>query len=90
MKVFIVGLSQQTISRVFYAVYGAVLLLALFPPLYLTVSGLRSPLILGVPFAIAYWIFDAVLLGVSLWVLYTIEGIRGELADNEAKGSDVL
>lgn len=89
VKTFIIGLRQQTISRVFYAIYGVVLLLALFPPLYLGASGLRAPVILGLPFAIAYWILDALLLGVSLWVLYTIEGIRGELVDDERKVSEL-
>lgn len=89
MKTFIIGLRQQTISRVFYAIYGVVLLLALFPPLYLSASGLRTPIVLGLPFAIAYWIFDAALLGVSLWVLYLIEGMRGELVDDERKASEL-
>jgi hypothetical protein len=31
------------------------------------------------PSPIAYWILDAVLLGLGLWGLYAVENIRGEL-----------
>lgn len=90
VRTFIIGLRQQTISRVFRCIYGVVLLLALFPPFYLFASGARQPVVLGLPFGIAYWIFDAALLGVALWVFYLIEGLRGELVDDEQKASEVL
>jgi hypothetical protein len=90
VKVFVTGLHQRTIARAFYAIYGVVLLLALFPPLYLAASGTRGPVILGLPFSIAYWILDAILLGVSLWVLYIVEGVRGELIDDGQKASELL
>jgi len=59
-------------------VYGLTLLFALFPPLYLWGSGSET-LILGIPFAIMYWIIDALVLGFALWGLYIVEDIRGEL-----------
>jgi TRAP-type C4-dicarboxylate transport system permease small subunit len=64
----------------FGLVYAVALVMALFPPAYLAASGIATP-ILGIPFAVAYWIIDALLVGLALWALYAMEDIRGELDD---------
>ena len=81
MKAFILGLSRRSIVIFFGTLYAAALLFALFPPLYLWGSGMRLQ-ILGVPFAIMYWIIDAVVLGLTLTAFYIVEDIRGELDDD--------
>jgi hypothetical protein len=78
MKDFVRGLGRRTVMAFFGAVYGVALLFALFPPLYLWGSGIDGS-VLGMPSPIAYWILDAVLLGLGLWGLYAVENIRGEL-----------
>jgi hypothetical protein len=78
MREFIRGLSRRTVVAFFGAGYGIALLLALFPPFYLGASGIATP-ILGVPFSIAYWLIDGLVLGFGLWGLYIVEDIRGEL-----------
>lgn len=81
MKDFILGLSRRSIVTFFGTLYAVALLFALFPPLYLWGSGMRFQ-ILGVPFAITYWIIDAVVLGLTLTAFYVVEDIRGELDDD--------
>jgi hypothetical protein len=65
----------------FGVVFAVALALALFPPLYLSASGSQAS-VLGIPFALAYWIIDAALLGLGLWGYYALEHIRGELDDD--------
>lgn len=81
MKDFILGLSRRSIVTFFGTLYAVALLFALLPPLYLWGSGMRFQ-ILGVPFAITYWIIDAVVLGLTLTAFYVVEDIRGELDDD--------
>ncbi|MFC7674365.1 hypothetical protein ACFQWH_14855 [Mycolicibacterium sp. GCM10028919] len=81
MKDFILGLSRRSIVTFFGTLYAVALLFALFPPLYLWGSGMRFQ-ILGIPFAIMYWIIDAVVLGLTLTAFYVVEDIRGELDDD--------
>ncbi|MDT5104155.1 MAG: hypothetical protein QOI25_1668 [Mycobacterium sp.] len=81
MKAFIQGLSRRSIVIFFGTLYAIALLFALFPPLYLWGSGIRFQ-ILGIPFAIMYWIIDAVVLGLTLTAFYIVEDIRGELDDD--------
>lgn len=81
MKDFIGGLSRRSVVIFFGALYAIALLFAVFPPLYLWGSGM-SVEILGIPFAIMYWIIDAVVLGLTLTAFYIVEDIRGELDDD--------
>lgn len=81
MKDVIRGLSRRSIVTFFGALYAVALLFALFPPLYLWGSGIRFD-ILGVPFAVMYWIINAALLGLTLTAFYIVEDIRGELDDD--------
>lgn len=81
MNDFICGLSRRSIVIFFGALYAIALLFAVFPPLYLWGSGM-SVEILGIPFAIMYWIIDAVVLGLTLTAFYVVEDIRGELDDD--------
>ncbi|OPX07902.1 MULTISPECIES: hypothetical protein [Mycobacteriaceae] len=81
MKAFIQGLSRRSIVTFFGALYAVALLFALFPPLYLWGSGSRFD-VLGIPFAIMYWVIDALVLGLTLTAFYIVEDIRGELDDD--------
>lgn len=81
MKDFIRGLSRRSIVVFFGTLYAVALLFAIFPPLYLWGSG-SSFEILGIPFAIMYWIIDALVLGLTLAAFYIVEDIRGELDDD--------
>ncbi len=81
MKDFIRGLSRRSIVIFFGTLYAVALLFAIFPPLYLWGSG-SSFEILGIPFAIVYWIIDALVLGLTLAAFYIVEDIRGELDDD--------
>ncbi|AJW38137.1 hypothetical protein NY08_104 [Rhodococcus sp. B7740] len=65
----------------FGGTYALALLFALFPPLYMWGSGIRYE-ILGIPFAIMYWLINGVVLGLTLWGLYIVEDIRGELDED--------
>ena len=81
MKDFIRNLSRRTVVVVFGGVYILALLFALFPPLYLWASGMDT-LVLGIPFAVMYWLIDALVLGLGLWGLYVVEDIRGEMDED--------
>jgi hypothetical protein len=81
MKAFVRGLGRRSVVIFFGTLYAVALLFTLFPPLYLWGSGIAFP-ILGIPFAIMYWIIDAALLGLTLAAFYVVEDIRGELDDD--------
>ena len=81
MKAFIQRVNRRSIVIFFGTLYAIALLFALFPPLYLWGSPNRFQ-ILGIPFAIMYWIIDAVVLGLTLTAFYVVEDIRGELDDD--------
>ncbi|CAN5303418.1 hypothetical protein BH11ACT7_BH11ACT7_40070 [soil metagenome] len=84
MKDFIRGLSRRSIVGFFGTLYAVALVFALFPPLYLWGSGIRVD-VLGIPFAIMYWIFNALVLGLTLTAFYVVEDIRGELDDDSTE-----
>lgn len=69
-------------NKIFALYLAALLLLALCPPLYLSISG-SSALFLGIPLPIIYWLAIAVFLGVGLWVMYLAECAFGEIPDDE-------
>jgi hypothetical protein len=81
MTSYIQGLSRRSIVAFFGTLYAVALVFALFPPLYLWGSGSRFD-ILGIPFAIMYWVIDALVLGLTLAAFYVVEDIRGELDDD--------
>jgi len=81
MTSFIQGLSRRSIVAFFGTLYAVALMFALFPPLYLWGSGSRFE-IFGIPFAIMYWVIDALVLGLTLTAFYVVEDIRGELDDD--------
>jgi len=78
MKDFIRGRSRRSIVISFSPSMPSRWLFALFPPLYLAGSGIRTP-VLGIPFSIMYWVLDWAVLGLGLWGFYHVENIRGEL-----------
>ena len=84
MKDRVRALSRRSILTFFGTLYALALLFALFPPLYLWGSGISFE-ILGIPFAIMYWIIDAVALGLTLTAFYVVEDIRGELDDDSVE-----
>ncbi|MGF7243979.1 inner membrane protein involved in colicin E2 resistance [Pseudomonas oryzihabitans] len=61
--------------------FFALLLMAVFPPFYLSVSG-STQLVLGVPLPIFYWILIAVLLGVGVTALYLVESANGDIPED--------
>ncbi|KPW74175.1 hypothetical protein ALO78_100133 [Pseudomonas amygdali pv. ciccaronei] len=65
-------------NLVFGLYFFALLMMALFPPFYLKVSG-STALVIGVPLPIFYWILIAVLMGLGLWMLYVVESLLGEI-----------
>lgn len=67
-------------TLVFSVYFFLLLMMALFPPLYLSISS--SPVIVfGIPLPIFYWISIAVLMGLGLWVLYIVESMTGEIPE---------
>lgn len=84
MTAFIKRLERRSIVTFFGTLYAVALVFALFPPLYLWGSGIRYE-ILGIPFAIMYWIINALVLGLTLTAFYIVEGIRGELDDDSTE-----
>ncbi|MGE2736989.1 hypothetical protein [Mycolicibacterium vaccae] len=84
MTAIIRGLPRRSIVIFFGALYAVALLFALFPPLYLWGSGVRFE-ILGIPFAVMYWIINALVLGLTLTAFYIVEDLRGELDDDSTE-----
>lgn len=67
-------------TLVFGVYFFLLLMMALFPPFYLSVSS-SAVIVLGIPLPIFYWISIAVLMGLGLWVLYVVESATGEIPD---------
>ncbi|MDW8847808.1 hypothetical protein SD961_18280 [Erwinia sp. MMLR14_017] len=75
--------SLISLKNKIFTLYLLVLaLFALFPPLYLSVSG-SSALIMGIPLPIIYWLAIAIFLGIGLWVMYLAECAFGEIPEDE-------
>ncbi|CAN5487819.1 hypothetical protein BH11ACT6_BH11ACT6_23810 [soil metagenome] len=51
---------------VFWILFGASILMAMAPPLYLAGSGISTP-VLGVPVSVVYWLVDALLATGAVW-----------------------
>ncbi|CAM3486502.1 hypothetical protein BZK31_02430 [Pseudomonas floridensis] len=69
-------------TLVFGVYFFALLMMALFPPFYLQVSG-STVVVLGIPLPIFYWMLNAALMGLGLWVLYLVESASGEIPEEE-------
>ncbi|WP_377320890.1 hypothetical protein ACFJIY_17610 [Pimelobacter simplex] len=80
MRSAIRTMSSRTKMTIFWLLFGASILLAVAPPLYLAGSGIDTP-ILGIPFSVAYWIVDALLATGAVWLLWVFENIRGEVGE---------
>lgn len=74
----LVGMSGSAKNALFGGLFALVLVLAIFPPLYLW-AGRVNAHVLGVPFSVAYMMFDAILVTALIAVLYVVEDARGEL-----------
>ncbi|MBD1551495.1 hypothetical protein [Pseudomonas typographi] len=73
--------SRSPVKTIVFGVYFfALLMMAIFPPFYLSVSG-STALVLGIPLPMFYWILIAVLLGLGVWALYLVESTRGEIPE---------
>jgi len=64
----------------FWLLFGASILLAIAPPLYLTGSGVAAA-VLGMPVSVGYWIVDALLAVAAVWLLWIVENIRDEVGE---------
>ena len=71
---------------VFWLLFGASILLAIAPPLYLAGSGVATT-VLGIPVSVGYWIVDALLATGAVWVLWIVENIRDEVGEEPAEVS---
>lgn len=67
-------------TLVFGLYFSALLLMAIFPPFYLSVSG-SAVLVLGIPLPIFYWIIIAVMLGLGVCALYLFESANGDIPE---------
>jgi len=67
-------------SVVFGVYFFLLLMMALFPPFYLSVSS-SAVIVLGIPLPMLYWIAIATLTGFGLWVLYVVESATGEIPE---------
>ncbi|MFS2224469.1 hypothetical protein [Pantoea sp. B65] len=75
--------ARISLKNKIFAVYMlALLLLALCPPLYLSVSG-STTVLMGIPLPILYWLAIALFLGIGLWVMYLAECAFGEIPEDE-------
>jgi hypothetical protein len=79
MRSAVQQMSSSTKNVLFGSVFVFCVLLAVFPPLYLWGTRAGAPHVLGVPFSVAYMLFDAILLSVAVALLYWVEDVRGEL-----------
>jgi hypothetical protein len=86
MRSAIKAMSSRTKLAIFWLLFGSSILLAVAPPLYLAGSGISTP-ILGVPFSVAYWIFDALLATGAVWLLWVVENIRDEVGEEPGEVS---
>lgn len=64
----------------FWLLFGASILLAIAPPLYLTGSG-DAVAVLGMPVSVGYWIVVALLAVAAVWLLWIVENIRDEVGE---------
>lgn len=82
MRELIRSMSTRTKNTVFGSVFVACLLATSFPPFYLASSG-KGGAILGVPVAVAYWLIIFAVVMASIWALYIVEDIRGEIIEDD-------
>jgi hypothetical protein len=78
VKAYIRARSRRQVLIFFGIGYVILALMAMFPPLYLATSGIRTP-VLGMPFTLFYWALNGVLVFVLILGLNVVERIRGEL-----------
>jgi hypothetical protein len=86
VKAYIRARSRRQVLVFFGIAYAILALMAMFPPLYLATSGIRTS-VLGMPFTLFYWTLNGVLVFVLILGLNIVERIRGEL-DPELAGED--
>jgi hypothetical protein len=86
VKTYIRARSRRQVLIFFGIAYAILALMAMFPPLYLATSGIRTA-VLGMPFTLFYWTLNGVLVFVLILGLNIVERIRGEL-DPELAGED--
>ncbi|MFT9008335.1 MAG: hypothetical protein ABF489_06825 [Bifidobacterium sp.] len=78
MKDIIRSVSARTKNIIFGVLYAILVLIAIFPPLYLAGSG-QGALFLGAPLSIWYWLGDFIVLVAVMFGFYAVENIRGEV-----------
>lgn len=71
-------------TLVFWILFGASILMAMAPPLYLAGSGISTP-VLGVPVSVLYWLVDGLLATGAVWLLWVVENIRDEVGEEPAE-----
>lgn len=79
MRSAVQQVSSSTKNALFGTIFVFCILLAVAPPLYLWGTRAGAPQVLGMPFSVAYMLFDAIVLTIAVAVLYWVEDVRGEL-----------
>jgi hypothetical protein len=79
MRSAVQQMSSKTKNAIFGSVFVFCVLLAVAPPFYLWGTRAGAPQVLGIPFSVAYMLFDVIVLTVAVGVLYWVEDVRGEL-----------
>ena len=87
MKQWLRGRSRGGISTFFSFCYFLLVVMAMFPPIYLATSGLREPVVLGLPFTVFWWILNGALIYVLSRVMAWVESVRNELHTELADGT---
>jgi hypothetical protein len=75
-------MSTRTKNAFFGTIFVACLLATSFPPFYFAASG-KGISVLGVPLAVAYWLIIFAVIMASIWALYLVEDIRGEIIEDD-------
>ena len=79
--------SRRGVSTVFVCLYFLLVAMAIFPPFYLWTSGLRDPVVLGLPFTVFWWILNGFLIFVLARFIAWVETVRDEMHTELADGT---
>lgn len=78
MKRLLKNLKSQHLWIAVWVLFFGTFFVAVFPPIYMLASGVRET-IFGIPGAIAFWIFDTLVLMIAMTFFYYVEHVRGDL-----------
>ena len=79
MRSAVQRMSSKTKNAIFGSIFAFCVLLAIAPPFYLWGTRAGAGQVVGIPFSVAYMLFDVIVLTIGVGVLYWVEDVRGEL-----------